>query len=69
MATPDDKLNIKINHLTFAIFSAGMRRKKTDHGIIIHLEILYIIMSSSIMSTMSWLMQFSRKYLRESLFS
>lgn len=63
MEKPDDTLNIKINYLTFTICSAN-NRKNDRSWVIIHREILYIVMMSSIMATISWL----KKHLRELLY-
>lgn len=56
---PADTLNIKINYLTFTTCSANNRINDRSWGII-HSEILYIIMMSSIMATISQLLQLLR---------
>lgn len=67
-AIPADTLNIKINDPTFTTCSANNRKKKDRLCIIIHTEILYIVMMSSITAAVSRLPRLFKKCLRELLY-
>lgn len=66
-AIPVDTLNIKINDLTFTTCGAN-NRKKDRLCIIIHTEILYIVMMSSITAAVPRLPRLLKKHLRELLY-